>query len=453
MIDVVFLKTLLENRRYSKIKEELLKYDAFDISEALKKLNGSDLILLYRFLPKKVAVEAFSNFDQVTKNKLANSFTNKEIREMIDELNLYDVIDLLEEVPANVVQRFLASSTEENREIINKFLSYNDDSAGSIVTIEYIELKDYFCVGEALDYIRKVAKTKEDIYTYYITDEEKRLKGVIKIEDLMLSSDDVVISAIMKSNGFYIVKVSDEKEDVALLFQNHDISSVPVVDNEGRMIGIIIIDDILEVIQNLNTEDFHIMAAVTPLGRSYLDTSIFDMTKNRIVWLLILMISSTLTATIITNYQNLVLSLVILTSFIPLLMDTSGNAGSQASALIIRELALGTLKVRDFFRVLIKEICVSILVGLILASINFIRIVLFVIPEHGEKFKIAFVVSSCLMIGLMVAKILGGLLPILAKFIRIDPALMAGPLITTVADVITLIAYFNIAKLVLSNYF
>ncbi|WP_330730000.1 magnesium transporter [Borrelia turicatae] len=453
MIDVVFLRTLLEEKKYSDIKEELLKYDAFDISEALKKLSGSDLILLYRFLPKKVAVEAFSNFDQGTKNKLANSFTNREIREMIDELNLDDVIDLLEEVPANVVQRFLASSTEENREIINKFLSYSDDSAGSIVTIEYIELKDYFCVGEALDYIRRVAKTKEDIYTYYITDEEKRLKGVIKIEDLMLSGDDVIISAIMRTSGFYIVKVGDEKEDVALLFQNHDISSVPVVDNEGRMIGVIIIDDILEVIQNLNTEDFQIMAAVTPLGKSYLDTSIFDMTKNRIIWLLILMISSTLTATIITNYQHLVLSLVILTSFIPLLMDTSGNAGSQASALIIRELALGTLKVKDFFKVLLKEVCVSILVGSILAGINFLRIVFFVIPEHNEKFKIAFVVSACLMIGLMVAKILGGLLPILAKFIRIDPALMAGPLITTIADVVTLIAYFNIARLVLTNYF
>ncbi|UGQ17177.1 magnesium transporter [Borrelia sp. RT1S] len=453
MMDVVFLKTLLEEKRYSEIKEELLKYDAFDISETMRRLNGSDLILLYRFLPKKVAVEAFSNFDQVTKNKLANSFTNKEISEMIDELNLDDVIDLLEEVPANVVQRFLASSTEENREIINKFLSYSDDSAGSIVKIEYIELKDYFSVGEALDYIRKVAKTKEDVYTYYITDEEKRLRGVVKIEDLMLSRDDVVISSIMRTSGFYIVKVSDGKEDVALLFQNHDILSVPVVDNEGRMIGIIVIDDILEVVQSLNTEDFHIMAAVTPLGESYLDTSIFDMTKNRIIWLLILMISSTLTATIITSYQNLILSLVILTSFIPLLMDTSGNAGSQASALIIRELALGTLKVKDFFRVLFKEVCVSILVGLILAGINFLRVVFFIIPENDERFRIAFVVSSCLMIGLMVAKVLGGLLPIFAKILRIDPALMAGPLITTIADVITLIAYFNIARLVLYNYF
>ncbi len=269
---------------------------------------------------------------------------------MIDELNLDDVIDLLEEVPANVVQRFLASSTEENREIINKFLSYSDDSAGSIVTIEYVELKEDFTVGKALDYIRRVAKTKEDIYTYYITDDEKHLKGVIKIEDLILAKDDVILSSIMRSSGFYIVGVNDEKEDVALLFQKHDITSVPVVDNEGRMIGVIIIDDILEVIQSVNTEDFQMIAAVKPLDTSYLDTSILVMTKNRIIWLLVLMVSSTFTATIISNYQNLMLSLVVLANFIPLLMDTSGNAGSQASALIIRELALGTVKVKDFLK-------------------------------------------------------------------------------------------------------
>ncbi len=230
-------------------------------------------------------------------------------------------------------------------------MSYSDDSAGSIVTIEYVELKEDFTVGEALDYIRRVAKTKEDIYTYYITDDEKHLKGVIKIEDLILAKDDVILSSIMRSSGFYIVGVNDEKEDVALLFQKYDITSVPVVDNEGRMIGVIIIDDILEVIQSVNTEDFQMIAAVKPLDTSYLDTSILVMTKNRIIWLLVLMVSSTFTATIISNYQNLMLSLVVLASFIPLLMDTSGNAGSQASALIIRELALGTIKVKDFFKV------------------------------------------------------------------------------------------------------
>ncbi|WKD00722.1 magnesium transporter [Borreliella americana] len=452
MIDIDELRIFLKEKSYSKIKEKFLKHDSFDIAEALKRLNGSELILLYRFLPKKIAVETFSNFDQSTKNKLANSFTNKEISEMIDELNLDDVIDLLEEVPANVVQRFLASSTEENREIINKFLSYSDDSAGSIVTIEYVELKEHFTVGKALDYIRRVAKTKEDIYTYYITDDEKHLKGVIKIEDLILAKDDVILSSIMRSSGFYIVGVNDEKEDVALLFQKHDITSVPVVDNEGRMIGVIIIDDILEVIQSVNTEDFQMIAAVKPLDTSYLDTSILVMTKNRIVWLLVLMVSSTFTATIISNYQNLMLSLVVLASFIPLLMDTSGNAGSQASALIIRELALGTVKVKDFFKVFLKEICVSILVGAILASVNFLRIVFFVAPHHSDKLKIAFVVSSCLMVSLTVAKILGGLLPIVAKILKLDPALMAGPLITTIADAITLIAYFNIAKWVLVSY-
>ncbi|WNY65838.1 magnesium transporter [Borreliella andersonii] len=452
MIDIDELRIFLKEKSYSKIREKFLKYDSFDIAEALKRLNGSELILLYRFLPKKIAVETFSNFDQSTKNKLANSFTNKEISEMIDELNLDDVIDLLEEVPANVVQRFLASSTEENREIINKFLSYSDDSAGSIVTIEYVELKEDFTVGKALDYIRRVAKTKEDIYTYYITDDEKHLKGVIKIEDLILAKDDVILSSIMRSSGFYIVGVNDEKEDVALLFQKHDITSVPVVDNEGRMIGVIIIDDILEVIQSVNTEDFQMIAAVKPLDTSYLDTSILVMTKNRIIWLLVLMVSSTFTATIISNYQNLMLSLVVLASFIPLLMDTSGNAGSQASALIIRELALGTVKVKDFFKVFLKEICVSILVGAILAGVNFLRIVFFVTPHHSDKLKIAFVVSSCLMVSLTVAKILGGLLPIVAKILKLDPALMAGPLITTIADAITLIAYFNIAKWVLVGY-
>ncbi|SCW31108.1 magnesium transporter [Borreliella japonica] len=452
MIDIDELRIFLKEKSYSKIKEKFLKHDSFDIAEALKRLNGSELILLYRFLPKKIAVETFSNFDQSTKSKLANSFTNKEISEMIDELNLDDVIDLLEEVPANVVQRFLASSTEENREIINKFLSYSDDSAGSIVTIEYVELKEDFTVGQALDYIRRVAKTKEDIYTYYITDDEKHLKGVIKIEDLILAKDDVILSSIMRSSGFYIVGVNDEKEDVALLFQKYDITSVPVVDNEGRMIGVIIIDDILEVIQSVNTEDFQMIAAVKPLGTSYLDTSILVMTKNRIIWLLVLMISSTFTATIISNYQNLMLSLVVLASFIPLLMDTSGNAGSQASALIIRELALGTVKVKDFFKVFLKEICVSILVGIILAGVNFLRIVFFVAPQHSDKLKIAFVVSACLMVSLTVSKILGGLLPIVAKIFKLDPALMAGPLITTIADAITLIAYFNIAKWVLVSY-
>ncbi len=218
------------------------------------------------------------------------------------------------------------------------------------------------------------------------------------------------------------------------------------------MIGVIIIDDILEVIQSVNTEDFQMIAAVKPLDTSYLDTSILVMTKNRIIWLLVLMVSSTFTATIISNYQNLMLSLVVLASFIPLLMDTSGNAGSQASALIIRELALGTVKVKDFFKVFLKEICVSILVGAILASVNFLRIVFFVAPHHSDKLKIAFVVSSCLMVSLTVAKILGGLLPIVAKLLKLDPALMAGPLITTIADAITLIAYFNIAKWVLVSY-
>lgn len=432
---------LLNSKNFSRLKRELRKMQGADIAETMDTLDKKESLLMFRLLDKEMAVKVFSYLSPNKRSELSVQIKENELRSILEDLNFDDMIDYLEEMPANVVKKILKSTCEVERNLINQFLNYPANCAGSIMTIEYIDFKADTTVKAALDRIRKTATNKDTVYTCYVTDNNRELEGIVSLKDLVLADPNRSVKDIMNSNIIYVTTMSDQ-EEVAEIFKKYDFLALPVVDQEDRLVGMITIDDIVDVIDRENTEDFHRMAAIQPLATEYLSAGVFSLAKKRILWLLILMVSATISGNIIKRYDDLLQSMVILAAFIPRLMDTGGNAGSQSSTLVIRGIALGKIETKDFFRVLWKEVGVSIIVGLTLGVFTFLQILVF---KHGEIW-LALAVSITLFLTIITAKVIGGVLPLIAKGIGIDPAIMASPLITTIVDATALVSYFAIVS-------
>lgn len=442
------IKALLHQKKYLELKVNLETLNPVNVSEILKELTTKEALLIYRILPKDEAADVFSYLEPDDQEALIRAFSDIEMKELVDELFMDDIIDMIEEMPANLVKRIISSTSQENRVIINQFLKYPEDSAGSIMTIEYMSLKEDMTVEDALEHIREVGENKETIYTCYITDKKRKLFGSVSLKDLILSPKETMVIDIAEED-IVAVHTVDDQEMIAEQFKKYDLIVMPVIDKENRLTGIITIDDIIDVIEEENTEDIQKMAAITPLEENYLEVGPIEMAKKRIPWLAILMISASLTSAVISKYESILVQLTVLSSFIPLLSGTSGNAGAQVSALIIRDLSLGNVKLNDIFKVIWREVRTSILVGSVLAVINFFRLYYLEIALVGrtDKFQISVMVSLSMMFTIIMSKIVGGILPIAVKSVKLDPALMASPLLTTIIDVMSLLVYFNLVKL------
>ncbi|WP_434303620.1 magnesium transporter [Clostridium botulinum] len=436
---------LINGKKYSEAREELLKLNSVDIATLLEEVdNKKNMLVLFRLLPKDIEIDVFSYMSNDMQQYIIQSITHEEMTTIIDQLYFDDVIDLLEEMPANIVKKILLNTDDKKRKLINQFLKYEEDSAGSIMTIEFVDLKKEMTVEQAIERIRKTGVDKQTINTCYVIDKNRKLEGIISIRRLILSNKDVLIKDIMKEN-YVSINTFDDQEYVANQFKKYDLVSMPVVDKEHRLVGIITIDDIVDIIDQENTEDFHKMAAMEPSEEAYLKTGVFELAKHRIIWLLVLMISATFTGNIIRKSEDVLQSVVILASFIPMLMDTGGNSGSQSSTLVIRGLALGEIKLKDIFKVMWKEFRVSVVVGIVLSIVNFLRVYFI----EKVSFMVSITVCISLFFTVVLAKVVGGILPIVAKKLKLDPAIMASPLITTIVDAVALLIYFGIAKMLL----
>lgn len=435
---------LLENKNYKQLKEMLSEMNEADIAAILVELDEEQLVLIYRILPKELAAEVFVNMDSDAQEVLIHSFSDNELKEVLDELYVDDAVDIIEEMPATVVKRILQQTDPETRKSINELLNYPEDSAGSIMTIEYVDLKGHMTVEDAFTRIRRTGVDKETIYTCYVTDNGRHLQGVVTVKTLLLSDYEDLISDIMETN-IISVNTLEDKEVVAEMFQKYDLLALPVVDREERLVGIITIDDAMDVLQEENTEDFEKMAAITPTDKPYTKTGVFATWGKRIPWLLFLMISATFTSKIIQSFEDALAAQVVLTAFIPMLMDTSGNAGTQASVSIIRALSLNDIEFKDYFRVVFKEFRVAIMCGVVLATANFFKLLLI----DKVSMPISLVVNLTLLFAIMIAKCVGSTLPMVAQKLKLDPAVMASPLVTTIVDALSLLTYFSIATKIL----
>jgi magnesium transporter len=436
---------IFEISDYAALKDKLKSMNPVDIAEALEDLGGRpDAVIKYfRMLPKDTAAEVFAYLPNDMQQNIISAIKDYEIKGIIDELFIDDAVDFIEEMPAGVVKRVLNNLPAEKRDIINHFLKYPEGSAGSIMTIEYIDLKVNLTVSDAFTRIRKEGADVETIYTCYVIDAERRIAGAVSVRTLLLSSPEDKIGDIMERDVIYAV-TTDDKESLANDFRKYGLLAMPVVDNENRLVGIVTVDDVMEVQEDEATEDFEIMAAVSPLDEPYLKTGVFQLTRSRVLWLMLLMLSATVTGSIISGFERALAAMPALVAFIPMLMDTGGNAGAQSSTLIIRGMALEEIELRDVLRVLWKELRVAFLCGAALSLVNFLRII-----AMGDATLMAFTVTGTLFLTVMLAKAVGCLLPLGAKKLRLDPAVMASPVITTIVDAGALLIYFSIAKFTL----
>lgn len=430
---------LLREKKYQELHTVFQEMNSADIAQQLEDFESGDLATVYRLLSKETAAETFAYLDTDMKERLIHTMTDKELNEVISRLFLDDTVDLVEEMPANVVKRILKTADPSQRQQINELLNYPSDSAGSVMTTEFVDFKAGMTVEEAFTRIRKTGVNKETIYTCYVLDDSRRLIGIVTVKDLLLAEPQRHLSDIMETNLITVHTLEDQEEAVRK-FNKYDLLALPVVDNEGRMVGIITIDDAVDVLQEENTEDFEKMAAMNPTEDTYFRTSVFRHARNRIVWLLVLMLSATVTGMMTMKYEAAFSTLPLLVAFIPMLTDTGGNCGSQSATLIIRGMAVEEIHMKDFFRVLWKEIRVAGLVGIVLALVNGARILL---QYHNAG--MAVVIGLTLLAVVMMSKVLGCILPMAAKKLKLDPAMMAAPLITTIVDTCSLLIYFNIA--------
>lgn len=433
----IFIK-LLAQREFKAVRSILDVMNEVDIASLLSTLSDKELALAFRLIPKDKAAEVFSNMDTSMQTYLVTMFTEKELKELLDDLYMDDTVDMLEELPANLVKRILATVSASDRSMINQLLNYPEDSAGSIMTTEYVDLREEMTVGQAMAHIKKTGIHKETIYTCYIT-ERRKLVGIVSAKDLMTTDDNVPIKDLMETEIISVYTHADQ-EQVAQLFTKYDLLALPVIDQDGRMVGIVTFDDAMDVMVDEATEDITKMAAINPSEKTYFETSVLQHAKNRIPWLLILMFTSIITGTIITRYENAFAAIPLLVSFIPMLMDTGGNCGSQSATLIIRGIALDEIRFTDLFKVMFKEFRISLIVGAFLAVANGARIF---IQYHNPG--LAVVIACSLMGTVIMAKLVGCILPLLAKKVNLDPAIMASPLITTLVDTFSILIYFNIA--------
>ena len=441
-MEIKRLTELLNEKKYAQIKEMLSEMNSIDLADLLEQFPDDSMVVLFRLISKETAAEVFANMPNDMQQTLISTFTEKELKEIFEDMYMDDTVDILEEMPANVVEQILNVTDKETRSRINELLRYPQDSAGSIMTVEYVDLKKTMTVRQALDKIKKVGIDQETIYTCYVI-ENKKLLGIVTAKSLMLSDEDTLIETLMET---HIISVNThmDKEEVSKLFHKYHLIAIPVVDTENCMVGIVTFDDAMEVYEDEMNEDISLMAAVQPSDDSYFETSVFNHAKHRILWLLVLMLSATITGTILSNYEKMIASVPLLVSFIPMLMDTGGNCGTQSSTLVIRGIATDEIQFRDLFRVAFKEAQVSLLVGLALAVVNGIRILLMY-----QDPMLALLLGITLMATVFMAELIGCVLPLLAKKVHLDPAIMAAPLITTIVDTFSIMIYFGVATMLL----
>lgn len=442
MLEKVF--ELLSQGNFKELKVLLNESNESDVAECLDELSKEDLAVVFRLLKKDEAVDIFSYMSSDTQEKLVETLSDQEVAAIVSKLYIDDAADLIDELPANLVSKVLQNASPTKRKAINEILKYPEDSAGSIMTVEYVDIKSGLTVKECFDRIRRIGLNKETVYTLYVVDADRRLIGVTTVKELLMRDYDTCINDFMEDNVI-TVTTNEDKEEVAKMFDKYDFLALPVVDNENRLVGIVTVDDAMDVMSEENEEDFEIMAAMTPSENDYLKESVITQYKNRIVWLLVLMLSSIITGKIITNYEVAFSAIPLLVSFIPMLMDTGGNCGSQASTMVIRALATNEIEPKDVFKVWWKEARIGIMCGVTLGLVNGIRIFI-----QYHDLGIAIVIACTLCLTAVLAKSLGCFLPLLAKAIHLDPAYMASPLITTIADACSLAIYFNIALMVLN---
>lgn len=435
---------LLGDKKYSSIKDILATMNPADIAALFAEMSEDSLPLLFRLLPKELAAETFVEMDDDAQELLIRGFSDAELKEVVDELYIDDAVDIVEEMPANVVKRILKQADPETRKMINEILQYPEDSAGSIMTTEYVSLRPRMTVEEAIKRIRRTIVDKETIYTCYVIDNNRTLIGMLSLKTMLISDDDDVIENIMETNVICVDTHTDQ-EEVAQMFNKYNFMALPVVDKETRLVGIVTFDDAIDVMEEETTEDIEKMAAIMPSDKPYFKTSVFETWKKRIPWLLLLMISATFTGLIITSFESALAAQVALTAFIPMLMDTGGNSGGQSSVTIIRGLSLGEIEFRDIFKVMWKEIRVAVFCGITLGAANFVKLLL--IDRVG--LMIALTVCLTLVCSVIIAKLIGCTLPMLAKKIGFDPAVMASPFITTIVDALSLLIYFGCARVLL----
>ena len=435
---------LLEERKYPEIAALIKDMNPADVATLLEDLPQQNMPIVFRLCPKELAAGAFAYMDGDSQEVLVQGFSDKELDEVMGQLFLDDTVDMIEEMPASVVKRILRHVDEDTRKMINQVLNYPKDSAGSIMTMEYVDLKRGMTVEQAFDRIRATGLDSETIYTCYVTGDRRKLEGIVTVRDLLLSPKTEVLDNIMETNIKFVTTHTDQ-EEVARLLSKYDFLAIPVVDAEERLVGIVTVDDAIDVIQEEATEDIEKMAAIAPSDKPYIKTTVFETWRKRVPWLLFLMISATFTSGIISSYEDALAANLVLSSFIPMLMDTGGNSGSQSSTTIIRGLSLGEIRYIDVPRVMFKESAVAVLCGLTLALANFAKLMIF---DH-VSLMIAAVVCLTLVVVVLVSNVVGGTLPILAKRLGFDPTVMASPLITTIVDAVALMIYFNIAKALL----
>lgn len=434
------LQKYLDGHRFRELRSRLTEMNEADIAEFLEGLDHNQKVLIFRMLPKEQAADVFAFLEADDQEDIINGITDAEIQNIIEDLFVDDAVDMLEELPATVVKRVMRTATPETRTLINQFLQYPENSAGSIMTAEYIGLKKYMNVEQSFSYIRAHGVDKETIYTCFVMDGGRHLEGVVTIKDLLMNPYETKIQDIMDTN-FIKAVTTDDQEEVMDLFNKYDLICLPVVDHENRLVGIVTVDDVVDVMEEEATEDFEKMAAMLPSDKPYLKTGIFELAKNRIVWLTVLMVSSMITGGILTYYEEAFAVLPLLVSFVPMLTGTGGNAGSQSSTMIIRCMAIGEVEPADILRVIWKEVRVALVVGFLLAALNFIRLMIM----YPGQLMICLTVVISLYITVIMAKSIGCTLPIIAKLLKLDPAIMAAPLISTIVDACSLIVYFRIA--------
>ena len=447
---------MLEQHMIKELRMTLAEMNEYDISEFLGELWEEDqtrMGMVYRLLPKEIAADVFANLEVEEQETIINSVTDTELAAIVEELYVDDAVDMMEELPANVVKRVMRTATPATRNLINQYLKYPENSAGSIMTAEFIDLKKYMRVKEAFARIRRIGEDRETIYVCYVTSAKRRLEGVVTVKDLLLSDDETIIEDIMDTNIIFAT-TTDDQEEVSAKFSDYDLLAIPVVDKEGCLVGIVTVDDVIDVMEQEATEDIEKMAGITPSDRPYSRTSVVEIWKNRIPWLMFLMLSATFTGMIMTHFEDALAVQVVLAAFIPMLMGTGGNSGSQASTAVIRSLSLGDIEPSDVVKVVWKELRVAFLCGVTLAVINFGKMYLVdrtLLNNPEVTFTVAAIVSLTIVFVVMFAKVVGSTLPIIAEKIGVDPAVMASPLISTITDAVSLMIYFNIARILIPS--
>ena len=434
------LRQLLEEKKFRELRARLSEMPEIEVAHFIEDLEPDKLALVFRMLPKALATDVFANLEPEEQGHIVNTISDNELKFIIEDLFIDDAVDMLEEMPASVVRRILLNATPETRKQLNEFMNFPENSAGSIMTAEFIGLRKYMTVEQAFAYIRANGVDKETIYTCYVMDASRILLGVVTVKDLLMHSYDTVIGDIMDD---YVIKVTttQDQEEVVQIFKDYDMIALPVVDGENRLVGIITVDDAMDVMEEEATEDFEKMAAIIPSEKPYMKTSVFELAKNRIPWLLVLMISSMITGQILASYEKAFQVLPLLITFVPMLMDTGGNAGSQASTTIIRGMAVGDIELNEVLKALWKEFRVGLICGAVLGIVNFVRLMI----QYPGNFMVCLTVILSLYATVIVAKSLGCILPMLAKKCKLDPAIMASPLITTMVDALSLSIYFALA--------